>query len=309
MRRKLGIVILMMVTAMAGAQEASHQFHGLKSSVTNWTRAGLWSGLIVYAQPVTDGSLPSPQIYYMMPQTAAPCPEEATLAGNNANAALKPATKNNHTAQGANAAAARAVAESVEPEFVAEKLPLNFVASTFAATRMEKPHVFVEVAKTELLTMTVPPGIKLGQDAEALAKLLGKELDVAKFAADAARIAEVHERVETVKMKALGEVEKLNRRIEIKVMRRPERPATPRVVVRPFAERRADALPEMSGVVCEKTRVVQPAPKMASVGEASPERIEDAHILIDMRSNAALKSVGNVWALGCDTGVEQQAEQ
>src|ERR687893_247456 len=68
MRRKFGILILVSVTVLAGTQEAVRQFDGLRSSLNDLTRASLWSGLIVYAQPVADGKLPSPQIYYLMPR-------------------------------------------------------------------------------------------------------------------------------------------------------------------------------------------------------------------------------------------------
>jgi hypothetical protein len=87
MRRKFGILFLIGITVLAGTQEAARQFDGLKSSLKNFTRASLWSGLIVYAQPVNDGKLPTPQIYYLMPapqqqQPAAPAAQQPLLADN-----------------------------------------------------------------------------------------------------------------------------------------------------------------------------------------------------------------------------------
>ena len=63
MRRKLGILILVGVTVLAGTQEAVRQFEGLRSSLTDLTRASLWSGLIVYERVVA--SLPPATIWLL----------------------------------------------------------------------------------------------------------------------------------------------------------------------------------------------------------------------------------------------------
>ncbi|HKP71752.1 MAG TPA: hypothetical protein VJT82_02375, partial [Pyrinomonadaceae bacterium] len=240
MRRKLGIAILGIIMALAGTQEAVQQFRGLKSSVTDWTRDSLWSGLIVYAQPVTDSSLPTPQLYYMMPQVA-PCPPEpsAPMLADNVTDAVKPETKNSHAVQTANATAteAGAVEETAKTEFVLDKLPPSVVASTFDALPAELPRAFVEVAKNETFKM------KLAKDVNAL-EAAQKDFDVERLEADAARLANDRAKFEALKMRAVVDAEKFNRRVEIKIMRRPERV---RVPAPPMVERRALVLlPEIS---------------------------------------------------------------
>jgi len=302
MRRKFGIVILVGITVLAGSREAVQQFQCLKSSVGSWTRASLWSGLIVYAQPVSDGSLPSPQLYYLMPEFApvATAAGDATLADNrNGGEVARTALKNNHAAQPA-PVTRQEVEEFVTPELITKELPLDVISSNFAASQTERMRVFEEVAKNDQFAVTVANG-------EALAKVFVKEFD----GADTARLAAAQEQLEAVKVKLSGEAEKVQRRMEIKILRRaadraprPERPERIRVM-NPFAGKREHALPEMLSVGCEKTVIAPPAPKPASEAAAAAAMVmgelDGAHIIVDVDSMAADASTGANWVLDCGT--------
>ncbi|MGI9105442.1 MAG: hypothetical protein ACR2G4_04250 [Pyrinomonadaceae bacterium] len=313
MRRKFGIVLLVGITVLAGTQEAVQQLQCLKSSVGHWTRAGLWSGLIVYAQPVSDGSLPSPQLYYLMPESSAPITPDATLAGNNSSGEIaKPGTKNNHAAT-ATAATHLEVEEMVKPEFITKELPLDVVASNFVAPQIEQLRVFEEIAKNEPHLSKLPLS-----DSGALAKVVLKEFKAAQvLGADAARFEAEQERVEALKVKARGEWENVQRRMEIKVLRRTERAPRPeriRVLI-PFAGKRELALPEISSVGCEKTRTAETAPApeaTTNITSAAASAVvvatgefesESAHIIVDVESPAAAPPppVSTNWALDCGT--------
>jgi len=302
MRRKFGIVILVGITVLAGTREAVQQFQCLKSSVDSWTRASLWSGLIVYAQPVSDGSLPSPQLYYLMPEFApvATTAGDAMLADNrNGGEAARTAMKNNHAAQPA-PATRQEVEEFVTPELITKELPLDVISSNFSAPQTERMRVFEEVAKNDQFAVTVANG-------EALAKVFVREFD----GADTARLAAAQEQIEAVKVRLSGEAERIQRRMEIKILRRaadraprPERPERIRVM-NPFAQKREHALPEMLSVGCEKTVIAPPAPKPASEAAAAAAMVmgelDGEHIIVDVDSMATDASTGANWALDCGT--------
>lgn len=281
MRRKLGIIILAGVTVLAGTQEAMRQFDGLRSSLNDLTRASLWSGLIVYAQPVADGKLPAPQIYYLMPQpqTAPAAPQEPVLADNSfdASAAGKAESKNNHVAEEVATATASTdalppmppslsleVEDAAKSELVLDQMPAppvvvapRVIAAHLDAARrkLDKVRVYEEVARNE------PGARKFKQpDADVIARVFVKEFDAAKLNAEIARIAAAQEQLETSKLKSFNDAENLTRRLELKAVRRPVpvRPERPErleriKVIAPYADRRAIALPEISSIGCEKT--------------------------------------------------------
>ncbi len=257
MRRKLRILFLIGVTVLAGTQEAARQFDNLKSSMTELTRAGLWSGLIVYAQPVTDGQLPAPQIYYLIPQSqsvpdAPAAAERAMLVDScDANTATpKPATKNNHTAADAplstdvtttTVAATREVEDAAKSGLVIDKLPLNLIASNVAPPlpKLEIKRVYEEVAKHESFSRNFQP------DAEGvIAKVFVKEFDAAQLEAELLRLAAAQEQLVTSKLKSSVEPGKDSpRRLEIKVMRRhPIHRERLKVFQPPFAEKTLDCI-------------------------------------------------------------------
>lgn len=320
MRRKLGILILVGVTVLAGTQEAVRQFQGLKSSLTELTRASLWSGLIVYAQPVADGKLPSPQIYYLMPQpTATAAPQEATLVNNSNNAATpsKPEAQDHHAAAevaastdaASVAAAKREVEEVAKSEFVLDKLPLKLAASHFVAPRLEKMRVYEEVARNETVVR------QFKEDGEAIAKVFMKEFDTAKLNAEMAQLAAAHEQIENLKLKTTAEAGNLNRRMEIRIMRHPARPARPArveriVVLNPFAEKGDITLPEMSSIGCEKTRPAKPIAFVetptAKPAVATSVGIASEPVVVDPGQPAGLIPTSTTWALGCDNEPEQK---
>lgn len=341
MRRKFGILFLIGITVLAGTQEAAQQFNGLKSSLKDFTRASLWSGLIVYAQPVNDGKLPTPQIYYLMPtpqqpQPVAPAAQQPLLADNSNNvgrqataATAQPDTENNHGEEALAAnpdanvllAATREVEDAAKSELALDKLPLNklplnLISSHFVAPKAEKARVYEEVAKNEPHAAR-----KFRQDADVLAKVFVRELDVTKLKElDAEKIAVEAERLvamaeqgqfERLRSRTIGEAESLQRRMEMRVVRRPaprpERPERIKVMI-PFVTPRSVALPEMSSIGCEKTRAtpqvapVAPAPAVAPVAKTSVQTLAEPLIELGLQPAAP----GNTWTLNCDTEPEQK---
>ncbi len=323
MRRKLGIIFLIAVTVLAGTQEAARQFDGLKSSMSELTRASLWSGLIVYAQPVADGKLPSPQIYYLIPQSqSVPGAQGALLVDNRPNdntATPKPEAKNNHAAEemalntdGTTTAATREVEDAAKSELVLDKLPLNFIASHLAppAPKLEKKRVYEEVAKHEAFAR------KFNKHADVIAKVFVKEFDAAKLEAELARLAAVQEQLETSKLKSWAEPETNSpRRIELKVMRRAIRPERiiERIRVLPrFAEKRASELPDVSSIGCEKAATAKAIAEAAPAADTVPVVTTDVKIageplVIELAAPAAVSiPTSTSWALGCDSEPEQK---
>ncbi|HJR05792.1 MAG TPA: hypothetical protein VJ842_00745 [Pyrinomonadaceae bacterium] len=339
MRRKLGILILVCVTVLAGTQEAARQFDGLKSSLTELTRASLWSGLIVYAQPVTDGKLPSPQIYYLMPrapqqqQPASPNAQpEAVLADNN-NAA-KPEAKNNHGAEVADAvstdilAAAlpltREIEDAAKSEFVL--LPQHVAVAANAAPKLEKARVYEEVARNEAVAR------RFKHDADVLVKAFVKDksfvkhFDAAKLEAQTERLIAAQEQIETLKLKALGDAERLNGQIEFKFLRRPARAEQIERVkaISSLTETEETALPALPSVACEKTINTQeglaeapvPAPlvpaapvaPVATVNTLTATATTSVQVssepVVGSEGAAVMSLMGNSWALDCDTEPE-----
>lgn len=331
MRRKLGILILAGFTVLAGTQEAMRQFDGLRSSLNDLKRASLWSGLIVYAQPVSDGKLPAPQIYYLTP-TAPASPQEAILADNNHNSdpsAAKPETKNNHVAEeliAANTQAlppslpAREVEDAAKSELVLNEMAAHVLDSHLvAAPKLDKVRVYEEVARNTA-------GVrKFKQHADVIARGFVKELDTAKLEAEIARLATVHEQLETAKLKSFGDAENAARRFDFKVIRRaphaerPERPERIRVIA-PHAGRRAIALPEISTIGCEKTKnatqsVAALEAIIAVAGVATNAKVaSEALVAVEVEAPAtaaaapaafaAPLATSTSWALGCDTEPE-----
>ncbi|HLL71537.1 MAG TPA: hypothetical protein VK363_08905 [Pyrinomonadaceae bacterium] len=326
MRRKLGMLILVGVTVLAGTQEAVRQFDGLRSTLNDLTRASLWSGLIVYAQPVADGKLPSPQIYYLMPRDtqrpASPAAQpEAVLADNNNNGnAAKPETKNNHTEEAADegtdvlasaVAAAREVEDAAKSELVL--LPQHAGAVVVAAApKLEKARVYEEVARNEVAVR------RFRQDADAVAKVFVKEFNAARIKAETERFIAAQEQLETLKLKALGDAERLhgqieNSRIELRVLRRaPHSEHLERLkAVSSLTEEHETALPAISGVACEKTVNTQeglgldaPAAIEAPATAPVPSVRGASEPLAEAEVSPVITLMGNNWALDCDTEPE-----
>ncbi len=257
LRRKLGILMVAIVIALAGAQEAAQTFNDLKSSVNDWTRAGLWNGLIVYAQPATESR---PAVSDAMPNNSAPvetvstsCQKEATRNGGNATAASL-AKKNSHAAPGASDADAPVievmdeandeVAEAARPEFETKPQEGNILNANFAPTmrvapRLPSPRAFEEVAKN------APVILKFAREAGVSGDVFMSEQDAARLVTDAAQLAGEQARFDGLRRKAQGATDKLNHRIEVRLVRRAERPDRMRVAS-PKAERREVGWSEMS---------------------------------------------------------------
>jgi hypothetical protein len=285
LRRKVGILFLIGITVLAGTPEAARQFDGLKSSLKNFTRASLWSGLIVYAQPVSDGKLPAPQIYYLMPtpsQPTAPAAQQPLLADNSTTTA-RPESRNNHGGEVAASNSqpvalvalemAREIEDAAKSELALNKLPLNLIASHLVAPHaaphfaphVAPPHaaphiapkpdrvrVFEEVARNEAFAAR-----KLKHDADVIVKAFAKELDAAKIVTEAEHVVAVEAQLERLKAKTLAGVENLHRRMELRVVRRAARPERlDRIkVLAPLAETRGGiTLSDISSIGCEKTR-------------------------------------------------------
>jgi hypothetical protein len=308
------------ITVLAGTQEATRQFDGLKSSLKNFTRASLWSGLIVYAQPVNDGKLPTPQIYYLMPppqqrQPAAPAAEQPLLADNsNGATTTKPAARNNHGEEAAEAlsnaeasnaeahalAAMREFEDIAKSELILNKLPLNLIAAHRAAPKPDRVRVYEEVAKHEPLAAR-----RLRQEADEIAKAFAKEVDGAKLIAETGRLVAEQAVFERLKSKTLGEMETLHRRIELRAVRRPvprpERPERIRALV-PSAGKRGVTLPEISTIGCEKLRTKpEAAPSVAkTTAQLTGEPVAESGL------PDAPHPAGKTWTLNCDTEPEQQ---
>lgn len=325
MRRKFGILFLIGITVLAGTQEAAQQFDGLKSSLKNFTRASLWSGLIVYAQPVNDGKLPTPQIYYLMPppqqpQPAAPAAQQVILADNGATA-NKPEAGNNHALEAARASnpeasgvpALREAEEAAKAELTLNRLPLNLIASHLVAPKAVpqvapepgRVRVYEEIAKREPLAAR-----RLKREADEMVRVFVKELDAAHLVAETERLVAEGEQLERLKTKSLGEAEALHRRMDVKVVRRParlERPERIKVLL-PHAGRLGGvALPEISSIGCEKTRTkpeaapaAPPAPIARRSGQMPGETWSELGI------PDAPHPVGVTWTLNCDTEPERQ---
>ena len=329
MRRKFGIIFLLGVTVLAGTQEAVRQFDGLRSSLNDLTRASLWSGLIVYAQPVADGKLPSPQIYYLMPrdtqQPASPAAQpEAVLADNNGNAA-KPEARNNHTEEAADAgtdvlasaiAAAREVEDAAKSELVLLPQHAGTVVVAAAAPKLEKARVYEEVARNEVTVR------RFRQDADAVAKVFVKEFDAARIKAETERFVAAQEQLENLKLKALSAAERLhgqseNSRIELRVLRRAPHPEHLERLkaVSSSTEEHETALPAISGVACEKTINAQeglgldapaavPAVTAAPAAAPMPSMRSVSEPLAEAEVSPVITLMGNHWALDCDTEPE-----
>lgn len=353
MRRKLGILFLIGITVLAGTQEAARQFDGLKSSLKNFTRASLWSGLIVYAQPVSDGNLPTPQIYYLMPtpvQQPANTPgrpdAQPVLAASEGVNAPKPGAHNNHSAEAAQnpdaafvAEAAREAEDAAKSELALNHLPLNLVASHLVApkaemitSKLEKARAYEEIAKNETrATRKFKYEFKheFKNEGEALGGAFVKEAEAARVVAGTERIvvgteqlvagteqivAESRE-LERMKLKELGEAEGLQRRLELRVMRRPARTERPeRIRIVPRVSTRGTAMLETSSVGCEKTRVTPqaaPAAPAAPAAAVAPLARTNARVLsaepaIELGLPALSNPTGNSWTLNCDTEPEQK---
>jgi hypothetical protein len=326
LRRKLGILFLVGITVLAGTQEAARQFDGLKSSLKNFTRASLWSGLIVYAQPVSDGNLPTPQIYYLMPaskqQPAAPAAQQPILADNGATTA-KPEARNNHGEEAAAAAvspeavtlaAMRELEDAAESELSLHKLPLDLIASHLVAPKVAakvapkpgKVRVYEEVAKNETHAAR-----RFKQDAETAARVFvkySKDFDVEKLVAETARIAAAHDHLERLKLKPFAELENLHRRMDVRVVRRAARPEhLERIRENAPITRSRVVLPAMSSIGCEKTRVTPkaaPAAPPAPIAKASARIAGEPPVATELP--VAPYAVGNSWSLNCDTEPEQK---
>ena len=326
MRRKLGILFLIGITVLAGTQEATRQFDGLKSSLKNFTRASLWSGLIVYAQPVNDGKLPTPQIYYLMPTPQQqPAAQQPVLADSNGATAPKPEARNNHGGEAASAAtvasnpdatmlaeAARVAEDAAKSELALNNLPLNLISSHLVAPKAEKMRVYEEVAKheTHAARNETHAARKFRREADAIARVFVKEVEPAKLVAEAGRLVALEApELEHLKLKTLGELENLHRRMELRVARRPARPERQeriRIVV-PRVETRGMALIGMSSIGCEKTRVTPapaPAPATPFAMTTAPQALAEPPVELGLP--AASNASGNSWSLNCDTEPEQK---
>lgn len=330
MRRKLGILILAGVTVLAGTQEARRQFDGLRSSVKDLTRASLWSGLIVYAQPVSDGKLPAPQIYYLtpQPQTSPASPQEPVLVNNrnadaNAPAAEKSEAKNNHGAEelaaNTDALTAREVEDAAKSELVLDKMASHVVVASqhlaAGARKLDKVRVYEEVASN------VSGARRFRRAADVVAKELVKDFDAAKLEAEMTRLAAAHEQIDTSKLKSFSDAAALIRRFELKAVRRAPRPERPEriKVIAPHADRRAVIFPEISSIGCEtltnalesarvaeapaiETTVV--AAGMAASVMLASEPVVAVEVVAAPSAAPAPVATSTSWALGCDTEPE-----
>jgi hypothetical protein len=326
MRRKLGILFLIGITVLAGTPEAARQFDGLKSSLKNFTRASLWSGLIVYAQPVNDGNLPTPQIYYLMPtpqQPALPAAQQQPVLADNGNNATtaKPENRNNHggevaasNPEAATLLAAREIEDAAKSELALNKLPLNLIVSHLVAPpkvapKLDRVRVYEETANNEAFAAR-----KFKQDADVIARAFVKEIDAAKLFAETERLTVEQAQLEHLKSKTPGETENLHRRIQLRVTRRPvvrpERLERVRVIA-PFVEARGIALLEMSSIGCEKTRATPAAaPVPAAPVPAAPMAKTSVLVISESVADSGLPALsnptGNSWTLNCDTEPEQK---
>ncbi|HEY0081702.1 MAG TPA: hypothetical protein VGB61_02835 [Pyrinomonadaceae bacterium] len=345
LRRKVGILFLIGITVLAGTPEAARQFDGLKSTLKNFTRASLWSGLIVYAQPVSDGKLPAPQIYYLMPspsQPTAPAAQQPLLADNNATTA-RPEGRNNHGGEVAASNSeplalvaletARELEDAAKSELALNKLPLNLIASHLVAPhaaphfaphvaphvapRPDKVRVFEEVARNEAFAAR-----KLKHDADVIVKAFTKELDAAKIITETEHIVAVQAQLERLKSKNFAGVENLHRRMELRVVRRAARPERlDRIkVLAPLAETRGGiTLSDISSIGCEKPRTTPeaapaapnaPAPSVKTSVARTSVKATNVQAPGEPAFEPALpilpSALGNSWTLNCDTEPEQK---
>ena len=76
MKRKLGVALLIVATALAGTPEAVKQFHDLNRSLRAWASTSLGGSFLVYAEGTNERALPDRYDYHevtpVMPRATAP---------------------------------------------------------------------------------------------------------------------------------------------------------------------------------------------------------------------------------------------
>src|SRR5438045_2368970 len=76
MKRKLGVALLIVATALAGTPEAVKQFHDLNRSLRAWASTSLGGSFLVYAEGTNERALPDRYDYHevapVMPRATEP---------------------------------------------------------------------------------------------------------------------------------------------------------------------------------------------------------------------------------------------
>src|SRR2546423_12371757 len=129
MKRKLGVALLIIATALAGTPEAVKQFHDLNRQLRAWASTSLGGSFLVYAETTNERALPDRYDYHevapVMPHADAP---DASSYGLMASLTLPASSK--HPCPFARQRAALQMealshAQTVEPRAVAQAVRRN----------------------------------------------------------------------------------------------------------------------------------------------------------------------------------------
>ncbi|HEX8178254.1 MAG TPA: hypothetical protein VF525_01800 [Pyrinomonadaceae bacterium] len=80
MKRKLGVALLIVATALAGTPEAVKQFQDLSQSLHQWARTSLGGSFLVYAESTNDRALPDRYDYHQVAPLITRTDEQGTAS-------------------------------------------------------------------------------------------------------------------------------------------------------------------------------------------------------------------------------------
>ena len=204
MKRKLGVALLIMATALAGTPEALKQFQDLNQSLQNWAHTGLGSSFLVYAEGTAERALPDRYDYHQLAPVARhavpPAPSYGLMASlPRAIAPIAPAAQEPGTCPVARRAAERvAIApRAVEAQTIARVTRRVRVSNTARPDQLAR---------------------EIERAAQRAARALGIKLDAQQFA-EIIKGQEVTTKLKALRIRPAGEALKLRRLAPVRVAR------------------------------------------------------------------------------------------
>ncbi len=218
MKRKLGVALLIVATALAGTPEALKQFHDINQTLQHWTRTSLGGSFLVYAESTGErAGLPDRYDYHQLAPHVAAAPA-ASSYGLMASLSLPEAAAHAHAPATCPSVAPRRTVERVNNAPRARAVETRTVARTERTLRRTRELRGDQLAR------------EIERAATIAARVLGTKLDAQQFA-------------EIIKGQELdAKLKALRIRPSRETLLKPRRPVPVRVAL--FTE---DALPVVNG--------------------------------------------------------------
>lgn|GEM_PF-5482199 len=201
MKRKLGIALLVVATAMAGTPEAVNQFHDINQALRQWARTSLGGSFLVYAEGTNEQrTLPDRYDYHVVAPLATRNSEPGAAASYGLMASLSlPSAEHAHDG----ACPLQQRRRAAEPKVAVLRVPAASVAAQ-PALQIARGRRVITLTGREPLTRQIE------RAAAIAARALGTKLSAQQFA-EIIKGQDAEAKLKTLRIKSTAETIKVRR--------------------------------------------------------------------------------------------------